>query len=155
MREKGVSPLIATVMLIVIVVSLVALISGWLTNMFTESRESVSNRTATSMSCSGASHVIKSVYVNPAGVFNASARVTVENDGLVDGLSIISATLYNATGYDFATNTTLPITPFARGNVVTLIFENVSMSNCDAFSQVVVATQCGSYTYNERPTCIS
>jgi flagellin-like protein len=41
---KGVSPLVATVMLIVIVVSLVALISGWLTQMFTESREIVSNR---------------------------------------------------------------------------------------------------------------
>jgi flagellin-like protein len=151
MRQKGVSPLIATVMLVVIVVSLVALLSGWLTNMFVESRESVSNRTATSMSCSGASHVVRSVYINPAGAFNASARVTVENDGLVDGLSIISAELYNSTGYNFATNTTLPINPFARGSIATFIFENVSMSGCNGFSQIVVTTQCGSYTYNERP----
>jgi hypothetical protein len=75
---------------------------------------------------------------------NASARVIAENDGLVDQVSIVSAQLYNSTGNNFSTTSSLPI-EFPRGAVVTLQFVNASISNCSAFSQVVVSTQCNSY----------
>ena len=59
--KKGVSPLVASVLLIVIVVSLVALISGWITSFFTGTRETITNRTDTSVGCTGASAEIESV----------------------------------------------------------------------------------------------
>ena len=150
MHQKGVSPLVATVMLIVIVVSLVALISGWLTQMFAESRETISNRTSSSLDCSGASIKISSAYLTQTGVNNASARVIIENDGLVDQISIVSAQLYNSTGDNFSTSNVLPIA-FPRGSLKTLSFVNASVNNCSVFSQIVVSTQCNSASFKAAP----
>jgi flagellin-like protein len=148
---KGVSPLVATVMLIVIVVSLVALISGWLTTMMTDTRETVSNRTGEGVRCTGASVSIESVYItenSTAGV----ASMIVKNNGIVDELSIISAQIYNSSGYNFTASTALPDTDFVRGAVKTIRFENVSLADCAAFSQAVVATNCGSDRFKAKPT---
>lgn len=150
MQQKGVSPLVATVMLIVIVVSLVALISGWLTQMFTESRESIQNRTSSGVSCSGASIKIDSFYLMSGGTTNASGKLIVENDGLSDSTSIKSAQLYNSTGDNFSTITQLPI-EFSRGSITTLNFVNASFGNCSVFSRVVVSTECGSAVFKSTP----
>ena len=148
---KGVSPLIASVLLIVIVVSLVALISGWLNTFFQGTRETVTNRTDTSVGCTGASINVESVYASIANGTSGNIRAVVKNDGLVDELAITSAQYINTTGHNFSTTTRLPITNFPRGNIVTLLFENVSIQNCTAFSQVVVATQCNSGRYKKNP----
>jgi len=149
---KGVSPLIATVMLVVIVVSMVALISGWLTSMITGTRETVSNRTAESVSCSGASIEIDSVYVT-TNTSAGSATVVVRNSGIVDELSITGAGIYNITGGNFSYNGgSLPISNFPRGSIVTLKFENVSLATCGSFSRVLVTTNCVSMPYVRTPT---
>ncbi len=148
---KGVSPLVATVMLIVIVVSLVALISGWLNTFFAGTRETVTNRTDTSVGCSGSSVFVESVYASIANGTSGNVRAVVKNDGLVDELSIVSAQYINTTGHNFSTTTRLPITSFSRGSIITLLFENVSIQNCTAFSQVVVSTQCASGQYKKHP----
>lgn len=148
---KGVSPLVATVLLIVIVVSLVALISGWLTTFFVGTRETVQNRTDTSVRCTGSSIFVESVYASVANGTSGNVRAVVKNDGLVDELTIISAQYINVTGHNFSTTTRLPITDFARGSIITLQFENVSIQNCTAFSQVVVSTNCISERYKTSP----
>ncbi|MEK6888400.1 MAG: archaellin/type IV pilin N-terminal domain-containing protein [Candidatus Aenigmatarchaeota archaeon] len=148
---KGVSPLVATVLLIVIVVSLVAMISGWLNSFITDTRETVTNRTDASVQCTGASMNIETVYANFANGTAANARVIVKNDGVADRVSIMSAQLYNTTGANFTTNTSLPVTNFPPGAITTLVFENVGLSSCSAFSQVVVSTQCSSARFKTHP----
>ena len=148
---KGVSPLIASVLLIVIVVSLVAIISGWLNTFMTDTRETVSNRTDASVQCTGASLVIETVYANFANGTAANARAIVKNDGVTDKVSIVSAQLYNTTGSNFSVTSPMPVTDFAPGAIRTLIFENVSLPSCSAFSQVVVSTQCSSARFKTHP----
>src|SRR3989344_6314342 len=149
---KGVSPLIATVMLVVIVVSMVALISGWLTTMITGTRETVSNRTSATVSCSGSSISIDSVYVT-TNTTSGTAIVVVKNDGIVDELSITAANIFNSTGGNFSYNGgTLPISNFPRGSIVTLKFDGVSLATCGSFSQALVATNCVSARYVQKPT---
>ncbi len=150
---KGVSPLIATVMLIVIVVSIVALMSGWLTSFFMGTRETVSNRTDTSVDCTGAIMTIDAVYLKNGTFPLGEANVVVRNEGLVDDLAIMAAVLYNTTGHNFSTATPLPVTDLDRGGVETLRFANLSINeNCTAFSRVVVTNQCGSDTFKGAPT---
>ena len=149
---KGVSPLIATVLLIVIVVSLVAMLSGWLTTFFIGTRETISNRTTSTVSCSGSSLQIDTVYATIANGTAANAKAVVRNDGVVDGLSITSAQLLNTTGSNYSATSPLPsVGNFNRGAIKTLIFENISLSSCSAFSQVVVSTECGSVSYKTNP----
>ncbi len=150
---KGVSPLVATVMLIVIVVSIVALMSGWLTDFFMGTRETVSNRTATSVDCTGAIMTIDAVYLQNGTFPMGKANVVVRNEGLVDDLAITSAVLYNTTGHNFSAATVLPIINLDRGGVATIYFENLSINeNCTAFSRVVVTNQCGADTFKGAPT---
>ncbi len=148
---KGVSPLVATVLLIVIVVSLVAIISGWLNAFFQGTRETVQNRTDSSVSCAGSSIFVESVYALVANGTTGNVRAVVKNDGVVDELSIVSAQYINSTGHNFSATTALPMANFNRGSIKTLVFENVSIQNCSAFSQVVVATNCGSGRYKTSP----
>ena len=147
---KGVSPLIAAVLLIVIVVSIVAILSGWLTTFFVSTSETVTNRTDTSVGCSGALMSVESVYLT-SGNTTASVNVAVANVGSVDGLSIISAHVYNSTGSNFSSATTLPITGFSRGAVRTLHFENMSIPSCAAYSRVIVTTQCATTVHKTSP----
>lgn len=147
--RKGVSPLVATVLLIVIVVSLVAIISGWLNSFMTDTRETVTNRTDASVQCTGASMNIETVYVNFANGTAANARAIVKNDGVADRVSIVSAQIYNTTGANFTAN--LSSSDFPPGTIKTLTFENVGISSCSAFSQVVVSTQCSSARFKTAP----
>lgn len=146
---KGVSPLIAAVLLIVIVVSITALISGWLTTFFIGTRETVTNRTDTQVGCTGASLYVETVYVSIANGTAGNVRAIVKNDGVIDE-AITAAQYVNTTGHNYSTTTALPIT-FNRGSIKTLNFENVSIQNCTAFSQVVVSTNCISGRYKKSP----
>ncbi|HLC68072.1 MAG TPA: hypothetical protein VJI12_04305, partial [archaeon] len=82
-----------------------------------------------------------------------SATVVVRNSGIVDELSITGAGIYNITGGNFSYNGgALPISSFARGSIVTLHFENVSLATCGSFSRVLVTTNCVSMPYVRAPT---
>ena len=148
---KGVSPLIAAVLLIVITVSLVAVISGWLNTFIVGTRETVQNRTDTSVNCAGSSINVESVYASVANGTSGNIRAVVKNDGLVDELVIVSAQYVNVTGHNFSATTKLPIADFGRGSIKNILFENVSIQNCTAFSQVLVSTQCISGRYRAQP----
>src|SRR3989338_5150531 len=147
---KGVSPLVAAVLLIVIVVSITALVSGWLTTFFSGTRETVTNRTDTQVGCTGASLYVESVYVAIANGTSGNVRAVVKNDGVIDD-TITAAQYLNTTGHNFSTTAALPITSFNRGSIKTLLFENVSIQNCTAFSQVVVSTNCISARDKKSP----
>ncbi len=149
---KGISPLIATVILIVIVISIAAIITTFATNITRESQDRIENRTQKSVDCSGGEIRIRDVYLQPGNY----TRAIVENVGLVGGLSISSAQVINATGYNISA-TNLPINNFDIGDIETVIFANLSgVSSCANFSQVVVSTSCPSVNarFKGTPTCV-
>ena|SRR3989344_9409076 len=149
---KGLSPLIATVILIVIVVSIAAIITTFATNITRESQDRIENRTQKSVDCSGGEIRIRDVYLQPGNY----SRVIVENVGLVGGLSIGSAQVINATGYNISA-TNLPINNFDIGDIETVIFANLSgVNSCSNFSQVVISTSCPSVNarFKGTPTCV-
>lgn len=150
---KGLSPLVATVLLIVIVVSIATLVTGWVTTFTRQSQETATNRTTSAIDCSGASISIRSVFVTNGTA--GSAAVLVENTGFVNDLTITAAQVLNRTGGNFSSSAT-PVSNFDRGDIATLRFSNVSIPLCpNDFSEVVVATNCGGISdrFKDAPKC--
>ncbi|MBI2076726.1 MAG: hypothetical protein HYT72_05765 [Candidatus Aenigmarchaeota archaeon] len=156
---KGISPLLASVLLIAVTVAIATLVAGWLSTTVRTSQITVSNRTIEATECTGASIVIDDVYID-AGV-NQTQRVIVRNAGQSDNMQIISAQLYNITGGNFSARS-LPLTGFMKGNVTTLIFNDTIIGptivdTCPGgFSKVIVSTNCGgvSAEFTSTPKCI-
>lgn len=158
-KNKGISPLLASVLLIAVTVAIATLVAGWLSTTVRTTQTTVSNRTLEATECSGASITIEEVYID-AGL-NTTNRVILRNSGQSDSLQIVSAQLYNITGGNFSARS-LPITNFNRGNVTTLAFEQNStagammVSSCPGdFSKVIVSTNCGgvSAEFTGTPKC--
>ncbi len=150
--KKGLSPLIATVILVVMVVSIAAIITTFTTTITRESQDRIENRTQKNVDCSGGEIRIRDVYLNPGNY----SRVIVENVGLVSGLTITSAQVVNATGYN-SSATNLPIRNFDIGDIETVIFANLSgVGACANFSQVIISTDCQSVNARFRgtPICV-
>lgn len=157
--SKGVSPLLAAVLLIAVTIAIATLVMGWLTTVTRTTQVTVSNKTAEAVDCSSASIVIEEVFVS-AGI-NRTARVIVRNSGLSDNLQIISAQIYNRTGSNFSAGS-LPLTGFNRGNVTTLSFSPTGppggtvVDACPGdFSRALVSTNCGgvSTEFTGTPKC--
>jgi len=139
-NEKGVSPLIAAVLLIVISVTISGLVFSWLNTFTVDAQRKVDNRTGEAVNCAGASIHIKEVYLqNSSGT--STIRTIVENTGYVNNLTISGAQVFNTTGNNFTANNT-PLA-FNRGDIATLLFTGVSISQCANFSKVFVSTTCG------------
>ena|SRR3989344_5682509 len=151
--EKGLSPLIAAVLLIAITVAIGTLIGGWFSTFTRTTTDKVSNRTTEAIDCTSANINIEDVYVI-AGL-NGVTRVIVKNTGFSDDMTIQSAQAYNKTGSNF-TGSGTPITNFDKGGLVTIVFSGTSIPSCPAdFSKVVVTTTCGgiSDTFGGTPKC--
>lgn len=136
---KGISPLIATVLLIVLVIAISTLVTNWTTNFTRNAQDDITNSTDIAVKCSGAQVDIKDVYLANGSL--ASGSVVIENIGLVDNLRIVSVNIYNKTGSNFSASG-LPISGFNRGQIATVQFVNASIPNCLAFDKVIVATNC-------------
>ena len=149
---KGISPLIAAVLLIAFTVAIATLIAGWFSTLTRTTTASVTNKTDIAVDCAGAGITIDQVYVEPGTT--KTARATVRNTGLAT-LSLVSAQLFNTTGNNFTTSTSLPAT-LNRGNITSLVF-SVNVSACPgSFSRVLVTTSCGGVesTFDSTPKCI-
>ncbi|MBI4018689.1 MAG: hypothetical protein HY364_00360 [Candidatus Aenigmarchaeota archaeon] len=150
---KGISPLLASIMLIAIVVVVGSMTSGWMTSTIRGAQASTTNKTETGLQCSGASISIERVYVT--GTSAATVTASVRNSGLTDGLVIQSAQIFNSTGSNFTSSST-PVTAFDRGEVETLTFPNVNFASCPgAFSELRITTGCGGIAdvFTDRPSC--
>jgi flagellin-like protein len=153
---KGISPLIAAVLLIAFTVAIATIVFSFLSTTVRQTTASTSNKTTEALDCSAASVNIEDVYISGSSAA-ATVRVIVKNTGFTNDLSIISAQLYNDTGVNFTTPD-IPLTDFDRGEIATLTFTNVNLSGggCPtAFSQVIVATSCGGITdtFDGTPKC--
>lgn len=153
---KGISPLIASVLLIAFTVAIATLVFSFLSTTVRQTTTTTSNRTTEALECSAASVNIEDVYVS-GGSGAATVRVIVKNTGFTNDLSLVSASVYNDTGVNFSTSD-IPVTDFDRGEIATLTFTNVNLSGggCPtAFSQAIVTTSCGgiSDTFDGTPKC--
>ncbi|HLD85420.1 MAG TPA: archaellin/type IV pilin N-terminal domain-containing protein, partial [archaeon] len=148
---KGISPLIATVLLVVIVVAIGTMVMTWSSTFTTSTTRNVQNRSDTAFNCASANIIIEDVYLVNGSL--ATVRAIVKNIGVVDVL-ISAAQAYNTTGGNFTANG-MPFSGFNAGNIVTLQFSNVSMTKCSDFSKVVVSTSCSGVadTFIGTPKC--
>src|SRR3989338_11366707 len=76
---KGISPLIAAVLLIAFTVAAATLVMGWFGNVSDWVTKTTSNKTSDSVYCSNAAIAIEEVYVTPGQ--NGSAVALVKNTG--------------------------------------------------------------------------
>jgi FlaG/FlaF family flagellin (archaellin) len=150
---KGLSPLIATVLLIAISLSIIAIIMGCVTTLVKDQTGTISNRTGEAVECTGADIYIEDVYLD----FSANvSRVHVRNSGQID-LEIRSASLSNHMGVTAANITTFPVSIPKSDALKEVLFNITNVINaCGNFSNAVVTTNCGNayYKFTGTPNCI-
>ncbi len=154
---KGVSAILAAVMLIVVVLALTGIVLTFSSSLLRSTQETVENRTAASIECAGASITIDEVFVtrgNVTGSPPGSARARVVNNGLKDDLTLVTGTFFNRTGGSF-NGTDMPRADFDVGEVAVITFSPIEFKDCADFSQVIVTTNCGTSTdtFKKTPKC--
>lgn len=157
MRKKGVSPLIATVLLIVFTVAISTIVVSWLRDYTSDTTSSVSDTGQEVIECAKQNLKISNTYIT---VYTATGisdiKATLRNTGSVN-FTISSAYVYNTTG-DFC-DMMPSITLVTVGGVV-----NLANNTCDIltatsdFNRVEVTTTCGistDFVVDDKPTLTS
>ncbi len=132
---KGISPLIASVLLIAFTVSIATIILGWFSGFVKTTTENVSSSTEQTMGCSVAGISIEHIYLNVSG---SNASVVVKNTGYKD-FSNVSALIVSKSGATCSGS----INSLKKGMVGTLSFNCASITSCDVFDRAIVTTECG------------
>jgi flagellin-like protein len=152
---KGISPLIATVILIAVTVSIVSIIGTWVTTLTKEETGDITNKTGEATDCTGANIEIRDVYID---LSSNISRVSVWNSGYVDD-SIVAALLQNEDGETAPNLTAFPLS-LPRGSLKSIEFNisNFNVTNgttaCNDFSQAIVTTLCPpSAKFTGTPKC--
>jgi len=136
--SKGISPLIAAVLLIAFTVSISMIVMGWFGTFTRTTTTNITETSKTAVSCATASIEIDHVYVdNTANI----TKFVVENTGQVN--LTVNALIVNTTGGMCINNSD---TPVGAGKMAT-----ISMSNCTGitnttFSKALVTTSCPGIT---------
>ncbi len=117
--SKGISPLLATVLLIAITVATTTMLSGWISSTMSTTQTTISNRTSEGVACAAAEIIIDDVYTGKGS--GGIARTIVRNSGMTDNLAITSAQLYDRIGHNFTSTSSLPIS-LSKGQITTLNF---------------------------------
>ena len=144
---KGISPLIASVMLIAITVVIAASYGSWFTNLLAGNSDTIANKTRMAIDCTSAHMFIQDVYMD----FSRNiSHVNVRNSGQSND-NIITVALYNSFGISAGNLSSVP--KFIRsGDSLTFDF-NISATApaCGNFSRAQVASQCRSDTFASTP----
>lgn len=148
---KGISPLIAAVLLIAFTVAIATLIMGWFSTLTRTTTTTVSNKTTEAVACSNALISIEDVYVRLNST-ESDVRVIVKNSGF-STIGITSLQAYNTTGHNFSTG--FGTGTLARGAVVAYNISLASIPTCATFSRVIVTSNCGGITdiFESTPRC--
>ena len=167
---KGISPLLAAVLLIAVTVAIATLVAGWISTTVRTTQATITNKTSEAVDCSAAAITIQSVYMHASegGVLsNGTIKAVVLNSGMTDDLVIVAATFYNRTGSAFTAGTTeggsLPVSNFDKGNPAVVNVTGIATAasgfvgaTCPGdFSKLVVTTSCGgvSAIWDRMPIC--
>ena len=142
MRRKGVSPLIATVLLIVFTVAISTIVVSWLRDYTSDTTSSVSGTSQEVIECAKQNLKISNAYITVNTATGISdIKATLRNTGSVN-FTISSAYVYNTTG-DFC-NMMPSTTLVAVGAVINLANNTCGiLTSTSDFSRVEVTTTCG------------
>jgi FlaG/FlaF family flagellin (archaellin) len=142
---KGLTPLIATVLLIGISMVIATILLSWSESITSEQTSRAENRTKTSTSCPDI--IIDSVFLD----FTKNvSRVIVRS---MNGASEISSgSLLNSNGVAVNNITQFPL-PVESGQVATLEFNIYgNITKCSDFGEANVVTVCTSDKYSKNPS---
>ncbi len=143
--RKGLSPLLATVLIISIAVVVASILAAWFPGLLSGETRTISNKTGVIVSCGIVS--VQDVYLD----FDSNvSRVFVRNSGPSEKLK--SATLLTTKGIAIPNLTEFPLT-VNQGQLATIEF-NISgyITACANYSQVILSTEkCTSDKYDVRP----
>lgn len=148
---KGISPLIAAVLLIAIVIAVGSLTLDWMTGIHRATTSNIGNKTST---CTTAGVVIDNVYLD---LGTSRGRLIVRNTGYEQD-SIVAASIVTQRGQSSSNLTQFPIN-LGQGAQVNILL-NISdiITSCSNFSRAFVSTGCSVSaefgTGVQKPTCV-
>src|SRR3989338_6986080 len=150
-KRKGVSPLIAAVLLIAFTVAIATLVMGWFSTLTRTTTTTVTNKTTESIACSSAQLSIDDVYIR-LNATESDVHVIVKNPGFTP-LGITSLQAYNTTGSNFSTG--FSAGTMTKGSIVSYNITLASIPTCATFSKVIVTSNCGGIadTFEGTPKC--
>ena len=142
--NKGVSPLLAAILLIALSVILSSILLNWSSLFTSEHTEDIENTSSVIRNCPVIT--IDNVYLDFAGnrsrVF-ASSKI----EGTVGSIKLVARN-----GVDMPLNTKVPV-EINKGDIKIFEFNLTSnLSSCANFSSVILATICSTVTYAQSPT---
>ncbi len=142
---KGISPIVAAVILVAFVISIGLLVFGWMATLTRTTSESVSDSTITAVGCGSARVSIDTVYIT-----GSSSSAIVKNNGFKN-VTITGAQYISKTGGNVGA--TVPVS-LPVGSITALSFSSGIIS-CSTFSQIAVSTDCGGVgdTFTGTPIC--
>ena len=141
---KGMSPLIAVILLIAIAVTISVILNAWSQVIITTEASEAKNKTSEVTGCENIE--IEQIYIDFPGnrtrVFMRSSGDTFAN----------SITLLNTTG---GTGNNLTQLPFflPKGQLMKFEFSNQSLSSCSSLSKIVVTNSCITEESSEITGC--
>ncbi len=151
--RKGISPLIAVVIIVAIAIALGGLATGWFKTLFKDITGNVDATQGEANACSNSWIKISKVIINST---SGNVKVWVDNIGLNE-VTLKQATLVinNGTSCSIGiSNSTLPVGEIKRLNATCDIFT----ATCSNFNDIKVTTTCPGVSdeynrYDSDPTC--
>jgi len=141
---KGISPLVAAVLLIAFTVAIATIVMGWMGTFTRSTTETITNRTDLAIDCASAGINIEDVYVT-AGE-DGTARVVIKNTGFADNIVIQTVQLVKNNGqtYNATAAGTAVDSDFDKGEIATAtISTTTGWLLCTNISKVLATTTCG------------
>ncbi len=140
----GISPLLATVLLLMISVAIAGVIMNWSSALTKEQTRSISNKTGTAVKCGDI--YIEDVYLD---FTDNVSRVIVRS--VETSTQILSAEFLTARGISLKNLTQLPVN-ISKGEVKTVSFDiRGNITSCGEFGEAIIVASCASDKYSQTP----
>ena len=136
MRNKGISPMVATVLMVAFTVSVAIIVLNWYQTFFTSTGEKVGNQTAQKIDCSYGAISFRNICLreeNLTGIIENNGNIDLSDIELQIAYKNGSVLKYNYTELGFENNI------FLVGNRK---YINVYIGNLENVSIIVVKTNC-------------
>ncbi len=143
---KGISTLIAAVLLIAVTLLISLIVSTSFTSLVKTQASTIQTRTGEAVNCTSSDINIEDVFVDVA---SNRGRVTIRNSGQIRE-NIVRGTMLNDTGSLATSLDTFPIS-IAKGALTTLTFDTTTNLTCVNFNRVIVTTECTIATFDRNP----
>ncbi len=151
---KGISPLIAAVLLIAITVAIATLVSGWISTVTRSTQIAAENKTSEAVDCAAASISVDQIYLD-----NNTLRVVVRNSGQANDLVVGNVSVITNIGNVLTFPSAPALTDFDRGESYSFavsLGSAIGPITCPTnFSKAIVTTTCGgvSSVFDKTPRC--